>query len=226
LEDAAKLGSVIVCDLVYAELFTYSSSQRECYASFSAGMRFEPDVADLSQAGRPEDADSGGLPDWGACTNSGAAAAGADRGFYRRLFPSLGKSVESGMIELQSGGGSALLFGIGLERLGYSAHCVSYWAASQTGYTEPRRATMTIAIEVKPEVQAELAAQAAARGMEVPAYAAAVLEEAAHVPGGEPHRLSPEQLERTLDEMAQFSQHIPALPDEALSRESLYQDHD
>ncbi|MGC2110425.1 MAG: hypothetical protein WA655_12965 [Candidatus Korobacteraceae bacterium] len=38
---------------------------------------------------------------------------------------------------------------------------------------------MTITIEIKPEVEAELAAQAAARGMDVSAYAAALLEEAA-----------------------------------------------
>jgi len=38
---------------------------------------------------------------------------------------------------------------------------------------------MTITIDIKPEVEAELAAQAAARGMDVRAYAAKVLEEAA-----------------------------------------------
>jgi len=38
---------------------------------------------------------------------------------------------------------------------------------------------MTITVEVKPEVEAELAAQAAARGMDVPAYAAVLLEQAA-----------------------------------------------
>jgi hypothetical protein len=38
---------------------------------------------------------------------------------------------------------------------------------------------MTITIEIKPEVEAELAAQAAARGMEVGAYAASLLEQAA-----------------------------------------------
>jgi len=38
---------------------------------------------------------------------------------------------------------------------------------------------MTITIEIKPEVEAELAAQAAARGMDVRAYAASLLEEAA-----------------------------------------------
>lgn len=38
---------------------------------------------------------------------------------------------------------------------------------------------MTVTVEVKPEVEAELAARAAARGMDVPAYAAALLEQAA-----------------------------------------------
>jgi hypothetical protein len=38
---------------------------------------------------------------------------------------------------------------------------------------------MTITVEVKPEVQAGLAAQAAAHGMDVPAYVASLLEQAA-----------------------------------------------
>lgn len=38
---------------------------------------------------------------------------------------------------------------------------------------------MTITVVIKPEFEAELAAQAAARGMDVQAYAAALLEEAA-----------------------------------------------
>jgi ketosteroid isomerase-like protein len=85
---------------------------------------------------------------------------------------------------------------------------------------------MTITIQIKPEIQAELAAQAAARGMDMAAYAATLLEEAVHVPFAGPKRLSREQVEKLLDEMAQFSHKIPSLPDEALSRESLYQDHD
>ena len=85
---------------------------------------------------------------------------------------------------------------------------------------------MTIAVEIKPEVQAVLATQAAARGMDVSAYAAALLEEAAKSPQSEPKSLSIEEFERTLDHMAQFSHKIPILPDEAFSRESLYQDHD
>jgi len=38
---------------------------------------------------------------------------------------------------------------------------------------------MTITLEIKPEVEAELASQAAARGMDVPSYAAILLEKAA-----------------------------------------------
>jgi len=37
---------------------------------------------------------------------------------------------------------------------------------------------MTITIDIKPEVEAELAAQAAARGMDVGTYAASLLEQA------------------------------------------------
>ena len=38
---------------------------------------------------------------------------------------------------------------------------------------------MTITVELKPEVERELAQQAAARGLDVPAYAATLLEQAA-----------------------------------------------
>ena len=41
---------------------------------------------------------------------------------------------------------------------------------------------MTITLQITPELQAELARQAAAHGSAVEAYAAAVLEEAVHLP--------------------------------------------
>jgi hypothetical protein len=84
---------------------------------------------------------------------------------------------------------------------------------------------MTITVDITPEVQAELARQAAALGRAVEAYAASLLEEAVHLPAGTA-RLSQDRLENTFQEMAQFSHKIPALPDEAFTRESLYQDHD
>jgi plasmid stability protein len=83
---------------------------------------------------------------------------------------------------------------------------------------------MTITVDIASEVQAELARQAAAHGRAVEAYAASLLEEAVHLPAGT-DALSQDRLENTLREMAQFSHKIPALPDEAFTRESLYQDH-
>ena len=69
------------------------------------------------------------------------------------------------------------------------------------------------------------AAKRAVAGL-LPEYAAVLLEEAAHTaPTGEKNH-SLEEFEKALDRIAQFSQKIPVLPDEAFSRESLYQDHD
>jgi hypothetical protein len=45
---------------------------------------------------------------------------------------------------------------------------------------------MTITVDVTPEVQAELARQAAAHGRAVEAYAAKLLEEAVHLPAAHP----------------------------------------
>lgn len=84
---------------------------------------------------------------------------------------------------------------------------------------------MSILINIKPEVESELARQAAAHGIGLDIYAAALLEEAAHMAAAS-KKLSLGQLDRTLQELAQFSHKIPLLPDEAFSRESLYQDHD
>jgi hypothetical protein len=84
---------------------------------------------------------------------------------------------------------------------------------------------MAILIDLKPEVQTELTRQAAAHGIDITAYAASLLEQAAHIPARS-KMFSQDQLDRTLQEIAQFSDKIPSLPDGALSRESLYQDHD
>ena len=84
---------------------------------------------------------------------------------------------------------------------------------------------MTITLDIAPEVQAELARQAADKGRAIEEHAASVLEQAVHVPARHP-RLTLERLEKTLQEMAQFSYKPPSLPDEAFTRESLYRDHD
>jgi hypothetical protein len=84
---------------------------------------------------------------------------------------------------------------------------------------------MSITIDITPEVEAELARQAAAQGRPIEAYVAHLLEEAAHLPAGE-SQLNQDKLENTLREMTQFSHKVPLLPDEAFTRESLYRDHD
>jgi hypothetical protein len=84
---------------------------------------------------------------------------------------------------------------------------------------------MSIIINIKPEVQAELTRQAAAHGVLLEPYAASLLEEAAHG-ATSAKTLTNDQLDRTLQELAQFSHKIPLLPDEGFSREGLYQDHD
>jgi hypothetical protein len=43
---------------------------------------------------------------------------------------------------------------------------------------------MTITVDIKPEVQAELARQAAAHGRPIEAYVATLIEEAVHLPVG------------------------------------------
>lgn len=84
---------------------------------------------------------------------------------------------------------------------------------------------MTITINIKPEIEAELASQAEVRGMDVPAYAASLLERAAKSRRSDVDR-DLEEFEKSLDRIAQYSDKIPALPDEAFSRESLYRDDD
>ena len=84
---------------------------------------------------------------------------------------------------------------------------------------------MTITINIKPEIEAELTRQAEIHGMDVPAYAASLLEQAAKPPQPDVDR-DLGKFEKSLDRIAQFSDKIPALPDEAFSRESLYRDHD
>ena len=84
---------------------------------------------------------------------------------------------------------------------------------------------MTITVEILDELAGKIVAEAQARGMDVPTYAATLLEEAAR-PLSDPKPFNRQEFEKTLDEIAQFSSRIPQLPDEAFSRESLYQDHD
>lgn len=83
---------------------------------------------------------------------------------------------------------------------------------------------MSIIISIKPEAEAELTRRAKVHGVPPEAYAATLLEEAVH--NGAVKKLTADQLERALQDLAQFSYKIPLLPEEAFTREGLYQDHD
>lgn len=63
-------------------------------------------------------------------------------------------------------------------------------------------------------------------GMDVSADAATILEQATKPAESLVTDSSIEEFEKSLDRIAQFSDKIPALPDEAFSRESIYRDHD
>jgi hypothetical protein len=81
--------------------------------------------------------------------------------------------------------------------------------------------SMTVTVELKPEVEASIAAQAAAQGLSLEAYIQRVLDSLAEM---NPPPVSPQERLCAFDEWiaghSRFS--APRLPDEALSRESIY----
>ena len=84
-----------------------------------------------------------------------------------------------------------------------------------------------IQIELPPEVEARLAVEAQARGIEVRTYIESLIEQAvsARSAAGH-HQPTSEEMRAFFQTMAANSEKIPQLPDEAFQRESFYQDHD
>jgi predicted nucleic acid-binding protein len=101
MEEASACGALVICDLVYAELCIHFAAHRECDAFLDDNeIRVEPlDRVALFQASRiwREYRQSGGrrnriLTDFLIGAHAEAQATqllSRDRGFYRRLFPSL-----------------------------------------------------------------------------------------------------------------------------------------
>jgi len=83
---------------------------------------------------------------------------------------------------------------------------------------------MTVRLELKPDVEANLAAQARARGVPLDVYLQGVIEDLARTDAARPASL--QEIESTLDALAELGKDLPHLPSSAFSRESIYQDHD
>jgi hypothetical protein len=86
------------------------------------------------------------------------------------------------------------------------------------------KAVMTVRLEIKPDIEANLAAQARARGIPLDAYLQHAIEELAGAKAAPSASL--QDLQATLDALAEMGRGLPHLPSSAFSRESIYQDHD
>jgi len=98
------------------------------------------------------------------------------------------------------------------------------FARTGSAKSEILKAVMTVRLELKPDIEANLAAQARARGIPLDAYLQGVIEDLARPDSARPASL--QDLEATLDVLAEMGRNLPHLPSSAFSRESIYQDHD
>ena len=81
-------------------------------------------------------------------------------------------------------------------------------------------------MQVTVTIPDELAAHVQSRGLTPQSYIEDLLAEQVSQKAAASPKLTLEEFDAALDELAQYSDKIPSLPDEALSRESFYQDHD
>lgn len=83
-----------------------------------------------------------------------------------------------------------------------------------------------IQLELRPEVEARLAAEAQAHGVDIQVYVESLLEQAVTAVTAQPRRRTREEMRTFYNALAAHSDKIPQLPDEAFTRESFYRDHD
>lgn len=83
---------------------------------------------------------------------------------------------------------------------------------------------MTLQLELKPETEAELTAQATEHGMTPEAYAGKLLDGALLPVRTGTGRLTVEEFHQMLDEISSGAENLPSLPTSAFSRESFYED--
>ena len=80
---------------------------------------------------------------------------------------------------------------------------------------------MAITLDLPAEVEASLAAQARALGLQLNSYVLTLLEQQARI-GRAEQTVNLEQFEAELDALAQGSDKLPYLPPSALTRKSFY----
>jgi hypothetical protein len=84
-----------------------------------------------------------------------------------------------------------------------------------------------IQVQLSPEVEAHIRAQARAQGIEAASYLRSLIENAIRATPITSRRPgAPRDMEAFFAAMAANSDELPRLPDEAFTRESFYQDHD
>jgi hypothetical protein len=83
---------------------------------------------------------------------------------------------------------------------------------------------MTIRVELNPETEARLKAEARAKGLPLEKVAEQLLKEALTGRALSRGQMSVEEFHRMLDAMAEGSERLPDLPTESFSRESFYED--
>ena len=83
---------------------------------------------------------------------------------------------------------------------------------------------MTIRLELNPETEARLKAEAQAKGLPLEKVAEQLLKEALAGRTLSHGHMSVEEFHRMLDAMAEGSEKLPDLPTESFSRESFYED--
>lgn len=79
---------------------------------------------------------------------------------------------------------------------------------------------MTVTLDLDPELEERVVAQAVAQGLSLEGYLLSVIEAAAVPAAAE--RASLEEFEAAMDELAEGLDHLPVLAPEALTRESIY----
>ena len=83
---------------------------------------------------------------------------------------------------------------------------------------------MTIALHLRPEIEAKLAQRARDRGVSLEAYVQSIVEGFAGNLAAPSASL--QEFRATLDELSEMGRNLPAVPSSAFTRESIYRDHD